>query len=338
MREFGKVPSTFWMSKEGRAVKAMGMEATIVAMYLKTCPGSNMLGLYYLLKEAMGVETGLGFEGASKGLDGCIQANYCDYDSDLSMVWVYGMAAEQIGSSLKATDKQCIGVQREYDSLPENRFLAPFYDRYAQAFNMTNRRELEPSEDRPSIAPSEPLQSKEKDKEQAKPQDKEQANEKGLRQPAVRAGATVKSPAIEDGAGGKERSVSAIVWDHYEAAFQERYGVLPTRNQKVNGQLANFVTRVPKDEAPLIAAFYVGMNKSFYVAKLHSIDFLLSDAEAIRAQYLSGRMVTQTQAQQVDRQAASNSVFAKMIQQAEAREAGSGQQGEVFDVEAREVQ
>lgn len=337
MRDFGKVPSRFWMSKEGKAVKGKGLEAVIVAMYLKTCPASNMLGLYYLLDVAMGVETGLGLDGARKGLSGCMEAQYCDYDTDSMMVWVYDMAAEQIGVSLKATDLQCKGVQREYDSLPENRFLAPFYDRYAQAFNMTNRREVEPIHAIQTQAPSEALGSQEKNKEQAKPQDKEQPKAKGVHPPALREGATVKSQTGSEIASGKERPVSAIVWDHYSAAFQTRYGVEPTRNAKVNGQLAQFVTRVPKEEAPLIAAFYVSMDKAFYVSKLHSVDFLLSDAEAIRAQFQTGKTMTHTQSREVDRRAASNGAFAKLLEAAEARESGAGLQGEVFDVESREV-
>ena len=81
------------------------------------------------------------------------------------------------------------------------------------------------------------------------------------------------------------------VWEAYASAYQRRYGEAPLRNQHVNGQLAHFVRRVPMDEAPLIAAFYVGHNGVRYVNGAHAVGLMLMDAEKLRMEWKTGRAV-----------------------------------------------
>lgn len=140
MRDYAKVSPQFWHGKTGKALKAKGPEAVIVALYLLTCQHANMLGLYYLAPSYIAVDTGLGMEGALKGLAGASEALFCRYDELTEIVWVPEMAAYQVGEQLDPKDKQCIGIQRQYDALPENPFLTAFYERYAQAFCMTSCR------------------------------------------------------------------------------------------------------------------------------------------------------------------------------------------------------
>ncbi len=168
MRDYGKVSPLFWTGTTGRELKARGSEAVIVAVYLMTSPHSNMLGLFYQPLLYMAHETGLGVEGASKGLQGCIEAGFCDYDADTEMVWVFEMAVYQIAKELKASDNRCGGIQREYDGLQRNRFLAPFFDRYQAAFHLTSRRDATGGRQ----APSKPLRSQEQEQEQEQEQKK----------------------------------------------------------------------------------------------------------------------------------------------------------------------
>ena len=106
-----------------------------------TSPHANMLGLYYLPILYIAHETGLGLEGASKGLNRSIEAGFCSYDEDTEMVWVHEMAAYQVGKALKPGDNRCAGVRSEYASLTENRFLSAFYDRYKDDFHLNIKRE-----------------------------------------------------------------------------------------------------------------------------------------------------------------------------------------------------
>ena len=147
MREYAKVTPNFWIGSTGKKLRAAGMEAQIVSLYLITCPHANMLGLFYCPLMFIAHETGLGLEGASKGLQRATEAGFCEYDDDSEVVWVVEMAAYQVAESLKASDNRAKGIQSDYDALPENPFLSRFFDKYEAAFCMTNRRgNVSPSE------------------------------------------------------------------------------------------------------------------------------------------------------------------------------------------------
>lgn len=171
MRDYSKVSPKFWIGKTGKALKKQGIETVVVGMYLLTAPHANMLGLYHVPLVYIAHETGLGMEGASKGLQGAIEAGFCAYDSDSEMVWVFEMAAYQIAERLKADDKRCIGVQSDYDDLPENKHLRGFYVKYATPFNMKNMRDF----GCPLEGASKPLRSQEQEQEQEQEQKQEQS-------------------------------------------------------------------------------------------------------------------------------------------------------------------
>lgn len=109
--------------------------------------------------------------------------------------------------------------------------------------------------------------------------------------------------------GADRRSPTRAIWDAYGEAYAKRYGVPPTRNKRVNAQMSQFLSRVPAVEAPAIAAFYVWINRSFYVASQHSVGLLLKDAEAIRTQWLAGRTVTDSEARRTDRAQSNLNVY-----------------------------
>jgi hypothetical protein len=115
------------------------------------------------------------------------------------------------------------------------------------------------------------------------------------------------------------------VWEAYAVAYENRYCVAPIRNSKVNGQLALFLSRVPVDEAPLIAAFYVTHNGRFYVEKGHAVDYLLRDAEKIRTEFVTRKQVTSAGATLVDKTQTTFNAFAPMIAEAHERELFSAQ-------------
>ena len=158
MRDYSKVGPQFWTGKTGKEIRKKGTEATLVALYLMTSPHSNMLGLYFQPLMYMAYETGLGIEGASKGLQDCTDVGFCSYDDESEMVWVHEMAAFQIADELKESDKRTAGVQKDYDTLQDNPFLASFFDRYQSSFHLKNKRGIE--------APSKPHRSQEQEQEQ----------------------------------------------------------------------------------------------------------------------------------------------------------------------------
>lgn len=173
MREYSKAEPKMWHGATMKALRKRGFEGVIVALYLMTSPSSNMLGLFSQPVLYMAHETGLGFEGASKGLRDCIEVGFCSYDEESEMVWVHEMARYQIAPSLKASDLRCKGVQREYEGLPDNPFLGPFFDRYGQAFHLTERRAPEDKSEASAEAPSKPLTKPLRSQEQEQEQEQE---------------------------------------------------------------------------------------------------------------------------------------------------------------------
>lgn len=141
MRRYAKISPQFWIGDTGRKLRDAGHDALFIALYLLSNPHANMLGLYYIPTSLIAHETGLRVEAASEGLRRAIDAGFCAYDESTEMVFVHEMARYQIADQLVATDKQCAGIQREYDGLPNNPFLAAFYEKYTKAFHLTIQRE-----------------------------------------------------------------------------------------------------------------------------------------------------------------------------------------------------
>jgi hypothetical protein len=127
-----------------------------------------------------------------------------------------------------------------------------------------------------------------------------------------------QNPKSKSDSAASRRPAGATMplWDAYSAAYRERYSVDPVRNAKVNGMLASFLTRVPQEEAPAIAAFYVGHGKSLYVSARHCVDLLLRDAEGLRTEWATGRKVTDAEARQSDRTAATGDQVNRLLDEA----------------------
>lgn len=90
------------------------------------------------------------------------------------------------------------------------------------------------------------------------------------------------------------------VWSAYANAYQNRYGVAPLRNAKVNGQVKQLVQRLPREEAPFVAAYYVDLNDQFFIRGMHEFGLLLTRTQAVHTQWATQRQMTATRAQQID--------------------------------------
>jgi hypothetical protein len=326
MRGYSVVAPQFWIGETGKALKKGGPEAVIVGLYLMTSPHANMLGLYYMPELYMAHETGLGLEGASKGLKWAIEVGFCSYDKASEVVWVHEMARFQVGDKLKAGDNRVKGVQNEYDSLPSNPYLAGFFEKYSPLFLMTDKRI--PAKQKQ--APSETLGSQEQEQEQEQDQEQHQEHDQEHLFPPSPVGEVApKKNAVVKTVGAKPVMPTTETWGAYSAAYAKRYGTEPVRNAVVNGQLANVVKRLGADEAPKVAAWYVTHNAKWYVQQAHSVAALVKDAEKLRTEWVTRRQVTSTEAAQADRTQTNFNAFAPMLQEAQAREAS----GEVWNGE-----
>ena len=118
-------------------------------------------------------------------------------------------------------------------------------------------------------------------------------------------------------------------WSAYSTAYDTRYGALPVRNAKVNAAVKGIVQRLGADEAPAVAAFFVGnVNDAFVVRACHDIGLLLKSAEGYRTQWATGTAVTQTRARQADQSAANYDAAAEALALVRARRADRAAQAQ----------
>lgn len=95
---------------------------------------------------------------------------------------------------------------------------------------------------------------------------------------------------------------SAVAWNAYAAAYQQRYGTEPLRNAQTNAQMARFVSLVGKD-APDIAAFYVSVNERWLIQHRHPVGALVKGADSYWTQWKTGQKSTESGARQADQSA-----------------------------------
>lgn len=140
------------------------------------------------------------------------------------------------------------------------------------------------------------------------------------------AGGSKKKPQQGDPSSGHVENTSPTTetWNAFQSAYESRYQVKLPRNAKINGQLSQFVTRIPKADAPAVAAFYVRHNDRRYTGGKHPVGLLLLDAERLWTEWKTNRPTTTTEATQLDKKQARFNAFQTMLNKAEAREAGNG--------------
>jgi len=92
MRDFAKVSPLFWTGKTGKEIRESGRDVQVVALYLMTCPTSNMIGMYYLPIPTLCHEVNISKQGAMKALQSLSKVGFACYDEASEYVWVVEMA------------------------------------------------------------------------------------------------------------------------------------------------------------------------------------------------------------------------------------------------------
>jgi len=140
MRDFSKISPKFWTGHTGTEIRALGLEAQVVALYLMTNPHANMIGLYYLPLPYMACDMGLSVEQVTATLASLHQIGFCEYSTKTQHVWVHEMLHYQLGHSLKLHDNRVQAVNQCYEDLPSRvPFLGRFYERYGAHFHLKAR-------------------------------------------------------------------------------------------------------------------------------------------------------------------------------------------------------
>lgn len=120
--------------------------------------------------------------------------------------------------------------------------------------------------------------------------------------------------------GEKRLAPSTASWAAYSQAYRERYHVDPVRNKQANSMLCKLVEMLGEEDAPQVAAFYVGHNKAWYVEHGHNLGSLVKDADWLRTQWVTGRTVTSGQARQADRTQGQANIWNEIISEERDKE------------------
>lgn len=236
MRDYGKVSPRFWNGKTGKALRG-DPEAQLLALYLITSPHANMIGVFHCPVMYMAHETGLSEEGASEALQRLIEAQFCTFEGVEELVWVHEMACFQIAPSLSPKDKQCVGIARQYEQIPDRHIRHGFYERYKDAFHLPCCEEATPKRQ----APSEPLRSQEQEQEQ------EQEKKEALGPQSSTSADNGKKPSVKRGQRLPADWKLPKAWGDW--ATKEQPSWTPEHVRKVAESFRDFWTAKPGRDA-----------------------------------------------------------------------------------------
>lgn len=117
------------------------------------------------------------------------------------------------------------------------------------------------------------------------------AHRAGAKKVAIEAKVPEKAPAPTPSKKADTEGNKAC-WEAYREAFVSRYRTEPPRNAMVNANIAQFVKRVGRDEAPRVIRFYLTHNDPAYTRGMHQVKMAVKDAEALMTQCTLGRAIT----------------------------------------------
>ena len=308
MRDYGRVYSAFW---QDATMRALPEDARTLALYLLTCPHANLIGCFRLPAAYAADDLQWSSERVSEGFAKLCSVGFMTRDRDTQWVLIHKYLKWNSFENANVAK----AAQKAFDQIPGDgtkwlmaQALLEFGAHLSEAFAEALRTLPQPF----ANPEPEPIQN-------------QSLNQNPARTPCgTPPDGDAAAPKQRKAAPPKPETLTGATWAAYADAYERRYGVEPLRNAKVNGQLAQFLGRIPHDEAPGVAEFYVGHQQAFYVAKGHAVDYLLRDAEKLRTEWMTRRQITSTQAAQADRTQTNLNAFGPLLAEAEAKEAARG--------------
>ena len=313
MREWGKVYTQFWASE---TIRSMSEDGRWLSCYGITSPHSNIAGVYRLPDGYVCDDLQWASERVAKGFEELFRKGFANRCGTTKWVWIrkyFEWNPLENPNQVKAAKKIALSIPDECAWKPEfMRVCGPMLG-------------IEWSAPAPRIETlSEPFPNQEQEQEQEQQSESEQESFRlgADAPPSGRARKPAKPKSSEH-----EKPRTRATWEAYKAAYTERYSEPPVGNAKVYSQLSQLLSRIPADEAPSVAAFYVRSNNQFYVAKGHAVGMLLADAEKLRTEWKTGQQRTHTEARLGDRAQSTFNAFAPLIEEARRKEQASRHHG-----------
>lgn len=107
----------------------------------------------------------------------------------------------------------------------------------------------------------------------------------------------------------KQKTAGALIFEAYQDAYVQRYGLEPLRNAKTNSICAQIAKQLPLDEARALMHFFVQQNVAFYLQRGHAIQLALADLQALRTNMLQNKAMSAREAFLADKQQAQKNVL-----------------------------
>jgi hypothetical protein len=145
---YTKLPSNFWNSKSGRAVRACGPEALQVYLYLRSCEMGNYVGFFRLNVGYAAVDLGISETTLMEYVEKFSEAGLVMIDSATDVLWIIDQAEVQVGE-LKDGDKQIIGINKNIAAIERSSIRDAFFNRYHKQLKLSS-----------ALAPSTPTEGK----------------------------------------------------------------------------------------------------------------------------------------------------------------------------------
>lgn len=302
MRDYGKIHSSFWTSP---TIRALSDDGRTLAAYLLTSPHSNMLGCFRIPPAYVAEDLGWVSGRVSEGFAELFREGFATLDEGSKWLVIHrfmkwnplenpnvGKAAEKLFDQIP-------------DSSPAKALLAGFLKEFGKHFP-TEKLDRFETLSKPYRNPEPEPEPEPEPFPEPEPEPKPEPN------PLQAAKKSAAAPETGE------------VWSAYAEAYEARYRATPVRNAKVNGQIAQLLKRIGKDEAPAVARWYVASQNRFYVQKRHSVDCLLADCEGLRTEWATNTRVTETRAREADRLQTNGDMWGRLIEQAHVGKANGG--------------
>lgn len=115
----------------------------------------------------------------------------------------------------------------------------------------------------------------------------------------------------------KQKTAGALIFEAYQDAYVQRYGLEPLRNAKTNSICAQIAKQLPVDEARALMHFFVQQNVAFYLQRGHAIQLALADLQALRTNMLQNKAMSSRQAFLADKQQAQKNMVDSYLENRE---------------------
>lgn len=136
MRGYAIFSPRFWTGTTGRQMRSAGRDAQLLAAYLITAPGSNMIGLYELPFPTLCAHVNMTPDQARTALATLADLGFVRYDFEAELAWVIEGARYQMGATISPKDKRYTGGMRLLSQFKGHPFAVGWYRRYRAAYSL----------------------------------------------------------------------------------------------------------------------------------------------------------------------------------------------------------